>query len=76
MTQKPEFEHEDGEKIARLIAYIPAMLHVQNLIKLDTPYGREIGKHRDIYNDAVEHAAGQFLRAVTEDEEINLPLDA
>jgi hypothetical protein len=74
MTQKKE--HEDGEKIARLIAYIPAMLHVQNLINLDTPYGREIGKHRDIYNDAVEHAAGQFLRAVMEDEEINLPLDS
>jgi hypothetical protein len=75
MTQKSEFGRGENEKMARLIAYIPAMLHVQNLIRLGTPYGCEIGKHRDIYNDAVEHAAGQFLRAVTEEEEINLPLD-
>ena len=59
-TKKSDFEHEDNEKIARLISYIPATLHVQNLINLKTPYGVQISQNSEVYNNALEIAADHF----------------
>jgi hypothetical protein len=75
MTKLPlPFEHRDNEKLAKLIAYIPAMLHVQTMIKLGTEEGLEAGKSKENYNQAIEFAADQFLfAAINDSTELDLP---
>jgi hypothetical protein len=71
---KPDFEHPDGEKIANLLAYNAAITHVQNLIKLDAEYGREISASAEAYNEAVAAAADSFYAAAVYEHDLTLQI--
>lgn len=68
----PPFENEDTEKLARLISYIPALLHVQNCIAMGDENGNYLKTNNEAYTEAVEFAAGQFLFGATRFDQLNL----
>jgi hypothetical protein len=71
-SMPPFFEQEDCEKLARLISYIPAVIHVQNRIAMGGKDGNDLKTDPKAYTEAVEFAAGQFLAGAARHDELSL----
>ena len=68
----PPFENEDTEKLARLISYIPALIHIQNCIAMGDENGNVLKADHEAYTEAVESAADQFFFSATRFNQLNL----
>ena len=70
---EPDFENSDNEKMARLIAYIPAMIHIQNIIASGNVAARAMLEDKNIYNNMIENSALNFYLSGVNEKDIKLP---
>jgi hypothetical protein len=70
---EPDFENPDNEKLARIIAYIPAMMHIQNIITSKNAVAEKMFEDKNVYNEMIETAALEFYLSGVNEKDLELP---